>query len=127
LSVLGLGTDLVEVARVADVAARHGDRFLQRCFRPDEIAYVASRGPRAGTASLAARWAAKEACLKALGAAAPAIPYRDIEVVRGAGGAVGLKLHGRAARALDELGGRRLLLSLTHDAGLAAATVIIEG
>jgi len=124
--ILGLGTDIVEVARIADLAARHGDRFLDRCFRPAERALAAARGP-AGAAALAARWAAREAFLKALGGQVSGIPYRDIEVVRAAAGAPSLRLHGRAAEALAARGGRRVHLALSHERAFAVATVVIEG
>ncbi len=127
MSVLGLGNDLVAVARIARLLESHPERFLERCFRPDEVALADSRRGDARTAALAARWAAKEACIKALGAGAASVPYRDVEVVRSPDGPVSLRLHGEAARLLERMGGRGTRVSLSHDGGLALATVIIEG
>lgn len=120
-----MGTDIVAVARIADLMVRHDGRFLARCFLPAEIAYIESRG-RGSALSAAARWCAKEAFLKALGRDVTAIPYRDIEVVRSAEGPVTLRLYGRAAQALAEGGAHRCHLALTHEKEYAAATVILE-
>ena len=124
--ILGLGTDVVEVARIADLAARYGDRFLGRCFSPAERDLARRRGP-AQAAALAARWAAKEAFLKALGRDVRAIPYHEVEVVRDATGPVALRLHGRAAAARAAGGGRRVHLARSHERAYAVATVVIEG
>ena len=124
--ILGLGTDVVEVARIADLASRYGDRFLARCFSPAERDLARRRGP-GQAAALAARWAAKEAFLKALGRDVRAIPYREVEVVRDPAGPVALNLHGRAAAALAAGGGRRVHLALSHERNYAVATVVIEG
>ncbi len=121
---LGIGSDIVEVARIRLAVERHGDRFLQRCFRPDEIALAARRGAQ-GAATLASRWAAKEAFVKALGAAGP-IAYRDIEVVHRDGGPATLRLHGLAAAALRERGGGNVLLSLSHEREIALAVVVLD-
>ncbi|MDO9172926.1 MAG: holo-ACP synthase [bacterium] len=121
---LGIGSDIVEVARIRLAIERHGDRFLQRCFRPDEIALAARRGAQ-GAATLASRWAAKEAFVKALGATGP-IAYRDIEVVHRDGGPATLRLHGLAAAALRERGGGNVLLSLSHEREIALAVVVLD-
>lgn len=123
--ILGLGNDVVSVARIGDLARRHGARFLDRCFRRGEQA-VADRPGAAGDAALAARWAAKEAFLKALGRDVRRIPYRDVEVVKQPDGPVSLLLHGRAAQALAAAGGGRVHLSLSHERDVAAAVVVIE-
>lgn len=120
----GLGTDVVAVARIARAVARHGDRFLDRCFRPAEIALARGRGA-ARDQALAARWAAKEAFLKALGRDVRGIPYRDIEVVRAPAGPLSLRLHGRAAEALAAGGARSCLLSISHERDLAVAVVLL--
>jgi holo-[acyl-carrier protein] synthase len=114
-----IGIDLVEIARVRQALARHGDRFLGRLFTPDEIAYCLARHDPAP--SLAARFAAKEACAKALPVrAAPS--WREIEVVIGDGGKPELRL---APRLAARLGGRRAFVSLSHARDLAMAAVII--
>jgi holo-[acyl-carrier protein] synthase len=124
--ILGVGVDIVAVDRIAALLADHGERFLERCFRPAERELVAARGRR-GAAALAARWAAREAFLKALGTPVRDVPYRDIEVVREVDGPVGLRLHGRAAELLAARGGRVTHLSLSHESEHAVAVVVIEG
>jgi len=121
LSVLGLGTDLVAVPRMARILENHGVRFLARCFRPDELSPSQDGDP----AAVAGRWAAKEALLKALGTDVRHIPYRDIEVCRHSGGPVSLRLHGAALEALDGRGGGRIHLSISHERDHALAVVII--
>jgi holo-[acyl-carrier protein] synthase len=124
MSVLGLGTDIVRVGRIADLVDRHGARFLDRIFRPDEQA-VLRRHRTAAAAALAARWAAKEACIKALGVHAGGIPYRDVEVVRRESGQPELRLHGAARSALDALGASRALVTMSHEHDHAIATVLL--
>ena len=123
--ILGLGLDLVDVARVArilDGPAGRAQRFLARVFTPAERAFcdaVVDRPTR-----YAARFAAKEAALKALGAPA-GLRLLEIEVRRDEG-APQLALSGRAAEAAQRLGVARLHLSITHDGGVAAAVVVAE-
>ena len=120
--ILGIGVDLAEVARIRAALEnpRTGERFRARVFTAEEIAYCAKR--RNGHESFAARFAAKEAMMKALGRA---FGWREIEVVRGKG-APSIRLHGRAAARADELGVRHIHLSLSHTAELAIAYVIVE-
>ena len=119
----GLGVDIVSVSRIEAALARHGDRFLTRCFRPDEIALARGRGA-AGAATLAARWAAKEAFVKAVGAGAGVFGYRDVEVVSD-GAAPRLSLHGAAAAILAERGGADVMVSLSHERDVAVAVVVL--
>lgn len=123
---LGIGTDIVAVARIDALRRRHGERFLARCFRPEELAVAAARPGTAGAAALAARWAAKEAFRKALALPLLAFGWRDVEVVREADGRPRLRLHGRAAEALAAAGGTRVLVSLSHERDYAVAVVAIE-
>lgn len=116
----GVGTDLCAVARMAALLARHGDRFRERCFRPGEL--PADR--RDDPATVASRWAAKEAVLKALGADVRQVPYRDVEVTGGRGRPVAVRLHGRARALFESTGGGELHLSLTHERDHALAVVI---
>ncbi len=116
---MGIGTDIVAVARIATMLDRHGERFLGRCFRPGEI-------PAPASDSVAGRWAAKEAFLKALGADVRGIPYRDVEVASSAHGPVKLNLHGHARDAFVAVGGKRIHLTISHEREFAVATVIIE-
>lgn len=125
MPIKGLGTDIVSVERIGALVRDHGARFLDRIYRPDEQAVLARHG-RAADAALAARWAAKEACIKALGPDAAGVPYRDIEVVRTASGQPELRLHGRAAAAMAARGACRALVSLSHEQDHAIATVIIQ-
>ncbi len=124
--VLGLGMDIVEVARIERILAgppARAERFLARCFTPAERAYCDAARDRA--TRYAARFAAKEAASKALGAPG-GIGFTDVEVVRGEG-APALVLAGVAADAAARLGVRRALVTLTHDGGFAAAAVVLEG
>lgn len=124
---VGIGTDLVSVRRMEAMLDRHGDRFLARCFRQDEIpGPEPGRPPGTKPEVVALHWAAKEALLKALGADVRGIPYRDIEVVPTAAGPTDFILHGRARRAMDRSGGRRLHLSTSRARGFAVAWVLIE-
>jgi holo-[acyl-carrier protein] synthase len=123
--IVGVGIDVVEVARLAVALSRHGDRFVERVFTDAEQAACASRGDR--VLALAARFAAKEACLKALGTGwADGIGFRDVEVAREGNRPPRLILHGEAARRAETLGVVRSHVSLTHQPGTAAAVVILE-
>jgi holo-[acyl-carrier protein] synthase len=123
--IVGLGIDLVEVARLAEALGRHGDRFVDRVFTGAERAACEARADR--VLALAARFAAKEACLKALGTGwAEGLGFRDVEVVRDGDGPPRLVLHGAAARRAEALGVVRSHVSLTHQPGIAAAVVVLE-
>jgi len=113
---LATGVDLVEVERFAR-AVRRRPKLLERIFTEDERALCAENDER-----LAARFAAKEATFKALGSGWPSVAYRDVEVVSRDNGAPALRLSG-AASVLS--GGRDIVLSLSHTAGLAVAQVVI--
>jgi holo-[acyl-carrier protein] synthase len=124
--IVGLGMDVVEIARIRRVLEgppARAERFLARCFTARERAFCDAARDRA--ARYAARFAAKEAASKALGAPR-GVGWHDVEVVRGEG-APSLVLSGAAGRAAREAGVARALLTLTHDAGVAAATVVLEG
>ncbi len=124
--IVGLGMDVVDIARIARILGGppgRAERFLARCFTHAERAYCDAGQDRA--ARYAARFAAKEAASKALGAPA-GIGWHDVEVRR-AGGAPSLELRGVARETAARLGGRRALVTLTHDGGIAAATVVFEG
>jgi holo-[acyl-carrier protein] synthase len=125
--ILGLGMDVVEIGRIArilDGAPGVAARFLARVFTPAERAACDGRRDRA--AAYAARFAAKEAAYKAL-AVAPGARWQDFEVTRQPGAAPVLTLHGAAGTAAEVRGVSRIHLTLTHDGGVAAATVILEG
>ncbi len=122
--ILGVGIDLTPVDRMERALARHGDRFEKRVFTDGERAYCRARARPAD--HFAARFAAKEAALKALGVP-EGLSWHELEIVPAAGGPPELVLRGVAARAADERGVRRLHLSLTHAGGQAAAVVVAEG
>jgi len=124
--IVGLGLDLVDVSRMARILAgppARAERFLARVFTPKERAFCDPFADR--PVRYAARFAAKEAGLKALGVPA-GLRFTELEVVRREG-APALALSGNAAEAARRLGVRRLHLTLTHDRGVAAAAVVAEG
>ncbi len=125
--ILGLGVDIVDIARVERLLAAHGRRALERLFTSGEAAYCDSKLRPAQ--HFAARLAAKEAAFKALSGTdeARAIGWREIEISLEKDGRPTLTLHGRAATRAAELGATRFWVSMTHDAGSAHATVLLEG
>lgn len=123
--IVGTGIDMVEVPRVAAAIARHGERFLRRIFTEAEILYCDSKANRAER--YAARFAAKEAGLKAIGTGwRRGIAWRDVEVRRESGGRPVVAFTGRAAEFATRLGVKRTSLSLSHTADHAIAQVILE-
>ena len=123
--ILGVGTDLIEIARIAQSVDRFGDRFLHRVYTPAEIAYCQRK--KSSAESFAARFAAKEAAAKALGTGISwGIGWLDLEVTREPSGKPTLRLHGRAAQIAASLGVARTSLSLTHGKEIALAVVILE-
>ncbi len=124
--IVGLGIDLVDIERVAQMLARHPERARRRLFTAREIEYAESRASPAQ--HYAARLAAKEATFKALAGtpAARTIRWTDLEVASCGGSYPTVQLHGAAAARARELGVRRALLSLTHSATAAAAVVVLE-
>ena len=123
--IVGSGIDVVEVPRVAAALERFGDRFVQRVFTEGEIRYCESKANR--VERFAARFAAKEAGMKALGTGwNHGIRWRDLEVRRQPGGRPTLVFHGKAAEFAIQLGVAHVALSLTHTAAEAIAQVILE-
>jgi holo-[acyl-carrier protein] synthase len=122
--VLGLGTDLVECRRIADLQARLAARFLDRVFLPGETAYALSQAfPER---HLAARFAAKEAVAKAFKTGIGAdLGWRDVEVIRDPAGAPGIRLHGAARSLAARRNVARILLSLSHTSDYACATALL--
>jgi holo-[acyl-carrier protein] synthase len=119
---LRTGIDVVEIGRIDESLQRFGTRFMRRLFRDDEIAYALSADGQVSQ-RLAARFAAKEAAIKAFGLSETGVAWRDIEVRRQPDGACSLALHGRAAERATELGVSEIALSLSHDGDYAAAVV----
>lgn len=126
--IVGIGVDLAEVGRIRDALERPatGERFRERVFTAGEQAYCERR--RRKYESYAARFAAKEATMKALGRGwGNEVRWTEIEVVREGSGRPTIRLHGRTAAYAEKLGVRRLFLALTHTAETAMAEVIAEG
>jgi holo-[acyl-carrier protein] synthase len=124
--IVGTGIDIAEVPRIRAAIERHGERFLQRVFTEGEIRYCESKANR--VERYAARFAAKEAGMKALGTGwNHGVRWRDLEVARKPGGRPSLMLHGKAAEFANRLGATNIALSLTHTAEMAMAQVILEG
>lgn len=116
---IAAGTDIVAVARLRHAVETVGEGFLARVFTPAELAACAGDSER-----LAARWAAKEAALKALGAGVDAVPLLDVEVVPQPSGAPDLRLTGTAAAAAEQAGWSTWSVSLSHDGGIGTAVVV---
>ncbi|MCS7041416.1 MAG: holo-[acyl-carrier-protein] synthase [Bryobacteraceae bacterium] len=124
--ILGTGIDLAEVDRIREAVEKYGRRFLERVFTPAEIAYVERKANR--YERYAARFAAKEAGMKALGTGwRRGVRWQDFEVRNQASGRPALVLHGMAAEFARQLGVERIHLSLTHTASMAQAFVVLEG
>jgi holo-[acyl-carrier protein] synthase len=121
--ILGLGTDLVAIARVEELLSRHGERFLTRVFTPREREECLRRVRPA--LHLAARVAAKEAAMKALGTGwSLGVRWRDVEVQSGGDTPPLLRLDGVARARAESRGVRDTLVSLSHDGGYALAVVM---
>jgi holo-[acyl-carrier protein] synthase len=123
--IVGTGIDLCEVARIESAIQRYGQRFVERIYTEREIAYSERKANR--HERYAARFAAKEAGMKALGTGwRGGLGWRDLEVANLASGRPTLKLHGKAAEIAEKLGVRNISLSITHTAEQAMAMVVLE-
>ncbi len=123
--IIGTGIDLAEVDRIQASIERHGDRFIKRIYTPGEIVYVERKANR--FQRYAARFAAKEAGMKAIGTGwRRGVTWQDFEVANLPSGQPTLKLHGKAAQYAAGLGVKRISLSLTHTAANGMAFVILE-
>lgn len=126
MTVTGIGVDLVSIPRLRRVIGRWDDRFLRRVFTAREIAYCRAR--RDPVPHFAARFAAKEAGLKALGTGLRlGVHWRELEVRRERGRAPELVLSGRSQELGRARGGRRMLLALTHEGEYALAQAMLVG
>src|SRR5438552_14639763 len=124
MRVNGIGVDLVNIPRMRDVIDRWQDRFLRRVFTEAEIAYCRAR--RDPAPHFAARFAAKEAGLKALGTGLRlGMSWRDLEVRRDRGGPPVLVLRGRSREIARARGAERMLLALSHDGDYAIAQAML--
>jgi holo-[acyl-carrier protein] synthase len=123
--IVGTGIDIAEVPRIAESIERFGDRFLRRVFTEGEIRYCESKANR--SERYAARFAAKEAAMKALGTGwSHGVRWRDVEICRHPGGRPTIQFHGKAAEFAAKLGAVHVALSLSHTAAQAIAQVILE-
>ena len=124
--IIGHGVDIAETARIKQMMGDHPERFLERCFTPGE--QEDSKSSRRQLEHLTARFAAKEATLKALGTGwSQGIGWTDIEIVRAESGKPSLKITGRAAEIATEMGITAWHLSMSHISTTAIASVIAEG
>jgi len=114
-----VGIDAIEIARVRRVLQRHPERFLRRVYTPEEVGFCRGR-----VAELAARFAAKEAVMKALGTGARGLAWREIEILPNSRGKPIVYLHGLAAQRAEKIGLRGVDVSLTHSRELAIASVV---
>lgn len=124
---LSVGVDLIELSRIREAVARHGDRFLSRVFTPEELAYCRNRVPE-----LAVRFAAKEAVSKALGVglrsiSSHGIGWQEVEVLADDWGKPLLRLSGRAQELAKEQGLDQWAVSLSHGREYAVALVVATG
>jgi holo-[acyl-carrier protein] synthase len=122
--IVGVGIDVCAIARMEGSLERFGDRIWERVLSEPERASLAHRADRA--TALAGRFAAKEAIVKAM-AGAPGVGWHDLEVRGAPKRPPELVVHGPARELADRMGVRKIHLSITHDAGIAAAVVILEG
>ncbi len=123
--IVGTGVDLAEVPRIRASVERFGERFVQRIFTPREIAYVERKANK--YERYAARFAAKEAGMKAIGTGwRHGVRWQDFEVANLPTGKPTLRLHGKAAEVAERMRVRTINLSLTHTAELGMAHVILE-
>ena len=128
--IIGIGSDLANISRIEESIEKFGDRFLNRIFTPREIAAMERRrkvSPRRHASSAAKRFAAKEACSKALGTGfRRGVFWRDIEIIHQPSGKPDMFLYGGALARMKELGGDVMHVSMTDDYPWAQAFVIME-
>ena len=126
MDVVGIGTDIVECLRIAQMIERHGELFLRRVYTRHEVDYCSSR--KAATQHYAGRWAAKESVLKAIGTGwVRGITWRDVEVLSDQGGKPSIFLSGGAADAARRLGIEEVQISISHCRTHAIAYALAVG
>ena len=126
------GIDLIEIERIEKALDRHGEHFLKKIFSVTELERLVKFrerqvNPRLIAAEVAARFAAKEACSKALGTGIGPVSWREMEVLNERSGKPILRLTGKAAQIAGFLGYTSWSVSLTHTRGMAAAVVVAAG
>jgi len=123
MQIVGLGTDIVEIPRIASMVERHGDSFLLRTYSSEEIEYCQTK--KNAAQHFAGRWAAKEAVMKSFGTGfIKGIHWTEIEVVTQASGRPIVRLSGDTARFAADLGVDQIQLSISHGKEYAVATAI---
>ena len=123
--IVGSGIDICEVPRIKASIERFGEKFIQRIFTPREIAYVSKKANK--YERYAARFAAKEAGMKAIGTGwRKGVRWQDFEVVNEPSGKPTLVFHGKAKEFADRLGVTNIALSLTHTAQQGMASLVLE-
>ena len=126
MTIVALGMDLLQIDRLEEALERRGERLLTRLFTDGERAYCERRAKRR-VVHYAGRFAVKEAVMKVLGTGwTHGVRWRDIEVVREPGQAPTVALHGACARIAAERGIAHIHVTITHDAGVAAAVAVGE-
>ncbi|MBA30413.1 MAG: holo-[acyl-carrier-protein] synthase [Dehalococcoidia bacterium] len=118
---INVGIDIIEIERIQNVKIRYPKRFLKKIFTQNEINYCRDRSPQ-----LAARFAAKEAMMKALGTGIRGVGWKDVEVIRNRGQAPQIKLSGRGKKVGESIGLKNTSLSISHSKDYAVACVTIE-
>ena len=123
MRVIGLGTDIVEIHRIADMIDKHAEEFLDRIFSPYEVEYCSTK--KNAAQHFAGRWAAKEAVMKAFGTGfVKGIHWNEIVVISRPTGQPEVRLSGETERFASEMGIAHILLSISHGKEYATATAI---
>lgn len=124
MGIIGIGVDMVALARVQAVCERRAEQFARRVFTERERAYFV---PEPDIARIAARFAVKEAVSKALGTGIGKVGWQDIETVHSSVGAPQVQLYGKAAALAQEKGVQTVHCSISHERTMAVAMIVLEG
>ena len=123
--IVGVGIDVIQIDRVAHMLEAHGERFTKKVYTAAEVARCSRRRNQAQ--EYAARWAGKEATMKALGTGwRQGVRFKDIENYNLPTGKPMIRLHGRAREMAEQLGATRIHISISHERHYAAAVVVLE-
>jgi holo-[acyl-carrier protein] synthase len=126
MQIIGIGTDIIECLRIAQMIERHGELFIRRVYTEHEIAYCSTK--KASTQHYAGRWAAKEAVLKVLGTGwKRGISWRDVEVRNKPSGAPTITLYAGASDVAEQLKIEKMHISISHCRSHATAYSVAEG
>lgn len=125
VGLIGIGTDIIEIERLKRASERSGERFLEKIFTPGERSFCDARSDR--FSCYAARFAAKEAVLKAMGTGMAGCGLADVEVTRTRGGRPEIILHGAAAEIAKNKGIAAVLISISHSRDQAVAFAVAKG